>query len=138
MVQKTPSHSVNTRSSSRSTPLHNRTAHSEATLVCHSFLSVSSVWNSIPNDVRCGPSQSTFMSRLKTYLFRSVYKDLTFYLITYVCVHMYKYIWFGKVIDFLPPFSQKKFKFITAFSLSAYFNAHVYNTWLLNAVGCFT
>ena len=35
----------------------------------------SSVWNSIPNDVRCAPSLSSFKSRLKTYLFRSVYKD---------------------------------------------------------------
>ena len=29
----------------------------------------------IPNDVRCAPSLSSFKSRLKTYLFRSVYKD---------------------------------------------------------------
>ena len=35
----------------------------------------SSIWNSIPNDVRCAPSLSSFKSRLKTYLFRSVYKD---------------------------------------------------------------
>ena len=34
-----------------------------------------SVWNSIPNDVRCAPSLSSFKSRLKTYLLRSVYKD---------------------------------------------------------------
>ena len=44
--------------------------HSEA----FSFAS-SSVWNSIPNDVRCAPSLSSFKSRLKTYLFRSVCKD---------------------------------------------------------------
>ena len=35
----------------------------------------SSVWNSIPNDVKCAPSLSSFKSRLKTYLFHSVYKD---------------------------------------------------------------
>ena len=35
----------------------------------------SSVWHSIPNDVRCAPSLSPFKSRLKTYLFCSVYKD---------------------------------------------------------------
>ena len=35
----------------------------------------SSVWNSIPTDVRCAPSLSSFKSRLKTYLFRSVYID---------------------------------------------------------------
>ena len=50
------------------------TAHSKATLGDRSFSS-SSVWNSIPNDVRCAPSLSSFKSRLKTYLFRSVYKD---------------------------------------------------------------
>ena len=40
-----------------------------------STLASSSVWNSIPNDVKCAPSLSSFKSRLKTYLFRSVYKD---------------------------------------------------------------
>ena len=35
----------------------------------------SSVWNSIPIDVRCAPSLSSSMSCLKTYLFRSVHKD---------------------------------------------------------------
>ena len=35
----------------------------------------SSVWNSIPNDVRCLSSLSSSKSRLKTYLFRSVYTD---------------------------------------------------------------
>ena len=35
----------------------------------------SSVWNSIPNDIRCAPSLSSSTSRLKTYLFRSAYKD---------------------------------------------------------------
>ena len=51
-------------------------AHSKATLGDHSFsFASSSVWNSIPNDVRCAPSLSSFKSRLKTYLFRSVYKD---------------------------------------------------------------
>ena len=34
-----------------------------------------SVSYSIPNDVRCAPSLSSFKSRLKTCLFRSVYKD---------------------------------------------------------------
>ena len=33
------------------------------------------VWNSIPNDIRCAPSLSSFKSCLKTYLLRSVYKD---------------------------------------------------------------
>ena len=55
---------------------HTVPAHSKATLGDHSFsFASSSVWNSIPNDVRYAPSLSSFKSRLKTYLFRSVYKD---------------------------------------------------------------
>ena len=54
----------------------NRPAHSKATLGNRSFsFASSSVWNSIPNDVRCDPSLSSSKSRLKTYLFHSVYKD---------------------------------------------------------------
>ena len=65
-----------TRSSSYTMPLHNRPAYSKATLGDRSFsFASSSVWNSIPNDVRCAPSLSSCKSRLKTYLFRSVYKD---------------------------------------------------------------
>ena len=65
MLHKKPLHTRNTRSSSYTMPLLN-----------HSFsFASSSVWNSIPNDVRCAPSLSSFKSRLKTYLFRSVYKD---------------------------------------------------------------
>ena len=66
----------NTRSSSYTMPLLNRPAHSKATLGDLSFsFASSSVWNSIPNDVRCAPSLSSFKSRLKTYLFHSVYKN---------------------------------------------------------------
>ena len=39
------------------------------------YFASTSVWNSIPNDVRCAPSLSLYKSRLKAYLFRSVYKD---------------------------------------------------------------
>ena len=54
----------------------NRPAHSKVTLGDRSFsFASSSVWNSIPNDVWCAPSLSSFKSRLKTYLFPSVYKD---------------------------------------------------------------
>ena len=74
--QKKPSHTRNTRSSSCTMPLLNKPAHSKATLGDRSFCFAStSVWNSIPNEVRCAPSHSSSMSRLKTYLFRSVYKD---------------------------------------------------------------
>ena len=67
MLQKNPSH---TRSSSYTMPLLNRPAHSKATLGDHSFsVASSSVWNLIPNDVRCAPSLSSFKSHLKTYLF---------------------------------------------------------------------
>ena len=76
MLHKKPSHARNTRSSSYTMPLLNRHAHSKATLGDRSFsFASSSVWNSIPNDVRCAPSLSSSKSRLKTYLFRSVYKD---------------------------------------------------------------
>ena len=73
MLHKKPSH---TRSSSYTMLLLNRPAYSKATLGDRSFsFASSSVWNSIPNDVRCAPSLSSFKSRLKTYLFRSVYID---------------------------------------------------------------
>ena len=76
MQNKKQLHTRNTRSSSYTMPLLNRPAHSKATLGDRSFsLAPSSVWNSIPNDVRCAPSLSSSKSRLKTYLFRSVYKD---------------------------------------------------------------
>ena len=73
MLHKKPLH---TCSNSYTMPLLNRPAHGKATLGDRSFsFASSSVWNSIPNDVRCAPSLSSFKSRLKTYLFRSVYKD---------------------------------------------------------------
>ena len=72
MLHRKPLHTHNTGSSSYTMPLLNRPAHSKATLGDRSF---SFVWNSIPNDVRCAPSLSSFKSRLKTYLFHSVYKD---------------------------------------------------------------
>ena len=76
MLHRKPLHIRNTRSSSCTMPILNRPAHSKATLGDRSFsFASSSVWNSIPNDVRCAPSLSSFKSRLKTYLFRSVYKD---------------------------------------------------------------
>ena len=76
MLHKKPLHTRNTRSSSYTMPLLNRPAHSKATLGDRSFsFASSSVWNSIPNDVKCAPSLSSFKSRLKTYLFHSVYKD---------------------------------------------------------------
>ena len=69
-------HTRNSRSSACTMPLLNRPAPSKATLGDRSFsLASSSVWNSIPNVVRCAPSLSLSKSRLKTYLFRSVYKD---------------------------------------------------------------
>ena len=75
MLQKKPSHTRNTRSSSYTMPLLNRPAHSKATFGDRSFSFASSfVWNSIPNDVRCTPSLSSYKSHLKTYLFLSVYK----------------------------------------------------------------
>ena len=76
MLRKKPLHTRNTRSSSYTMPLLNRPAHSKATLGDRSFsFASSSVWNSIPNDVMCAPSLSSFKFRLKTYFFRSAYKD---------------------------------------------------------------
>ena len=76
MLHKKPSHTCNARSRSYTMPLLNRPAHIKATLGDHSFsFDSSSVWNSIPDDHRCAPSLSSSKSRLKTYLFRSVYKD---------------------------------------------------------------
>ena len=86
MLQKKPSHTHNKRSSSYTMPLLNRPAHSKATLGDRSFSFASSVWNSISNDVRCAPSLSSFKSRLKTYLFHSVYEDLTFF---YYCIYVH-------------------------------------------------
>ena len=86
MLQKNPSHTRNTRTSSYTIPLLNRPAQSKAAFGDRSFsFASSSIWNSIPNDVRCAPSLSSFKSHLKTYLFRSVYKDWALSLIT---VHM--------------------------------------------------
>ena len=74
MLKRKPSHTRIALSSSYTMLL--LTVHSKATLGGRSFsFASSSVWNSIPNDVRCAPSQSSFKSRLSTYLFRSVYKD---------------------------------------------------------------
>ena len=82
MLHKKPSHSCNTRSRSCTMSLLNIPAHSKETLGYCSF-SFSSVWNSIQNYVRCDTSSlSSIKSCLKTYLFHSAYKDLTFNLIT--------------------------------------------------------
>ena len=76
MLHKKPSHTNNIRSSSYTMPLLNRPAHSKAILRDRSFsFASSSVCNSIPNDVRCAQSLSSFKSRLKTYVIRSAYKD---------------------------------------------------------------
>ena len=86
MLHRKPLHTRNTRPSSYTMPLLNWPVHSMATLGDQSFyFASSSVWNSIPNDVRCAPSLSSSKSCLKTYLFRSAYKDWTLSLIT---VHM--------------------------------------------------
>ena len=76
MLQKKLSPTYNTRSRSCTMPLLNRPAHSKATLGDRSFsFASSSVWNSIPNDVRCAPSLSSSKSHLQTCLFRSTYND---------------------------------------------------------------
>ena len=75
MLHRMPLHTRNTRSSSNTLTLLNRHSHSKTPHGDRSFSFASSfVWNSILNDVRCAPSLSSFKSRLKIYLFRSVYK----------------------------------------------------------------
>ena len=87
MLLKKPSRTRNTRSSSYTIPLLNRPAHSRATLGDRSSsIAYSSVWNSIPNDVRYATSLSSSKSRLKTYLLRSVCKAWHFF---FTSVHMY-------------------------------------------------
>ena len=76
MLLKKPSHIRNTLSSLYAMPILNRPAHSKTTLGDRSFsFASSSVWNSIPNYVRCAPSLSSSKSRLMTYLLRSVCID---------------------------------------------------------------
>ena len=76
VLHRKPPDTRNTRSSSYTMSLINRPAHNKATLVDRSFyFASSSVWNSIPYDVRCDPSLSSFKSRLMTCLLCSVYKD---------------------------------------------------------------
>ena len=79
MQHKKPSYTLSTRSSPHIMPLLNGHGHSKATLGDRSFsFTTSPVWNSIAIDVRCAKSLSSFKSRLKTYLLRSAYKDITF------------------------------------------------------------
>ena len=75
VLQKKPPHTHNTRSSSYTMPFLIRLPHNKVTLGDRSFSFASSVWNSIPNNISCAPSLSSFMSCLKTNLFCSVYKD---------------------------------------------------------------
>ena len=90
MLHEKPLYTRNTRSSSYTMPLLNRPAHSKATLGDRSFsFASSSVWNSIPNDVKCAPSLSSSKSRLKTYLFRSVYTDWRCTVILDLCTYVH-------------------------------------------------
>ena len=86
----------NTRSSSYTMPLLNRPAYSKATLGDRSFSS--SVWNSIPNDVRCAPSLSSFKSRWRHTCFVQFTKTELYFWSLYICV------WLGLVIALLMVF----------------------------------
>ena len=78
MLQKNPSHIRNNISSSYTMLLLNRPAQSRAALGDRTFsFASSSVWNSIPNNIRCAPSLSSSKARLNTYFThtsRSAYK----------------------------------------------------------------
>ena len=74
-LHRKPSHTRITLSSSYNLPLLNRPAHSKATLGDCSFSFASSVWNTIPTDVRCALSLLSCNFRLQTNLFCSVCKN---------------------------------------------------------------
>ena len=125
MLQKKPSHSCNYRSSSYTLLVLNRPAHSKAALD-DSLFYLASFWNSIPNDVRCAPSLSSFLSRLKTYLFCSVFKDCTFHM----HVHGFAMLLFftsSFILELCIVLYENNI-LISAF-FSAYFNVFVYNTF---------
>ena len=99
MLHRKLLHTRSTRSSSYTMPLLNGPVHSKSTLGDRLFsFASSSVWNSIPNDLRCAPSLSSFKSRWKTYLFRSVYKVWTVSLMLCTCA------WLGLVVALLMVF----------------------------------
>ena len=76
MLQKKLLHTRNIRFSLCTMPLLNRPAHNKATHGDSAFsFASSSVRNSIPSDVMCPPSLPSYMSRLKTCLFRSASDD---------------------------------------------------------------
>ena len=101
MLWKKPLHTRNTRSSSYTMPLLNRPAHGKAALGDRSFSFASSVWNSIPNDVICAPSLSSFKSRLKTLRLVSFrLQNMNFIFDHYTYVH-------GLVISLLMVFLKK-------------------------------
>ena len=83
-------------------PLLNTSAHNKVTLGDRSFL-CSSVWNSIPNDVWCAPSLSSFNSHLKTYLFL-------------FCTFSLTTAWFGIVIALLIAFLRNALMFFVFFT----------------------
>ena len=72
MLHRKPSHSQNICHNPHFKALLNRPSHSKATHGDRSFSFVSSVWNSIPCDVRCAPTLSLFLSRMKTFCCHSV------------------------------------------------------------------
>ena len=92
MLQKKPSHTRNNRSSSCTMPLLNRPAHSKATLGDRSFSFASFVWNCNPDDVSCGPSLTSYMSRLKTYIRTYLHTYVLTYIRTYIHTYLLTYI----------------------------------------------
>ena len=92
MQHRKPLHIRNTRSSSYTMPLLNRSAHSKATLGDRSF-SFASVWNSIPNDVRCAPLLSSFKSRSEDILVSFSLQRLNCILDHCTNVHGFAMLW---------------------------------------------
>ena len=99
MLHKKPLHTRNTRSSSYTMPLLNRPAHSKATLGDRSFsFASSSVWNSIPNDVRCAHHCHHLSLVWRHTCFVQFTKTELYPWSLYICA------WFGLVIALLMVF----------------------------------
>ena len=135
MLQKKPSHTRNTPSSSYTMPLLNRPAHSKATLVNRLFpFASSSVWNSILNDVRCVHHCHNLILVWRHTCFVQITKTGLYYWSLYICA------WFGLVIALLMSFLKNALmctKKEKKCQMSAYFITVVYNACILNVVCCF-
>ena len=98
MLQKSPSHTSNTRSSLCTMPLLNGPAHSKATLGDRSLsFAFSSVWNSISNEDRCAQSLS---SSMYVYVYIYICHVCIYIFLIYVCINylIQTYLYYKRII----------------------------------------